>query len=248
MLQKYLPVFLIFLFAILGCRSTETIESTKVSASEIYQDYSIRANKNETIITATFRVSGPTGSTVDLDTPAKIEHNGEEMSERSPGFMKGTDYQHTLANEFAALHKFKFTDADGKIWENEINLEALEITAKDISISKANGGIITLSRLVGKDENVQFAITSEKTPPASANNTNANEGSPVLSYSANLQFSFDEKRTSIKVEPFSLKNFVDGTANIVMTVRKNKTAQQSAKGGSLDFIYEAQKVIVNVAN
>lgn len=245
MLQKYLPVFLIFLIGVLGCRSTETIESTKVSATEIYQDYTIRGSKSNTSVTATFRVSGQTGSTVDLDAPAKIDHNGKEMSESKPGLLKGTDYQDS-ANEFVSNHKFKFTDADGKVWENEIGLDALEITAKDISISKTNGGTITLSRSVGKNENVEFSITSEKTPPST--NTNANSNSSTPNYSTNLQFSFDASRTSIKVEPSSLKNFIDGKANILMTVRKNNDAQQSAKGGSMNIIYEAQKVSANIVN
>lgn len=246
MLKKYLPVFIIFLFGVLGCASTETIESTKVSPTEIYQSYIINGSKNSTNVNVTFRVSGPTGSTVDLDAPAKVEHNGKEMTESKPGFMKGTDYNDS-ANQFIPSHKFKFTDAGGKVWENEIGLEALEITSQNLSFTKSNGGTITLSRPVGKDENVEFSLVSEKTPPASTNSNSANK-KPELDYSTNLQVSFDQAGTTAKIESASLKNFVDGKATLMVTVRKNKAAQQSAKGGSLDFNYESQKIAVNVGN
>lgn len=246
MLQKHLFVLAIFIFGVLGCRSTETIESTKVAPTEIYQGYTIRGSKNSTEINATFRVGGPTGSTVDLDAPGKIEHNSKEMDESKPGFMKGTDYN-ASAGEFVSNHKFAYTDSSGKIWENEINLEALEISAKDLNISRAVGSAITFSRPIGKDENVEISLESEKTPPAS-NNSNASNKMPEKIYSTRLQVSFDDNQMTAKIEPFSLKNFVDGKANLSVTVRKNKPVQQSAKGGSMDFTYESQKVSVNVVN
>lgn len=246
MLQKYLPVFFVFLFGVLGCASTETIESTKVSATEIYQSYVIQGNKHSTSVNATFRVGGATGSTVDLDAPAKIEHNGKEMTESSPSFLKGTDYNDS-SNQFVSNHKFKFTDASGKVWENEISFDILEITSQNLSFSKANGGTFTLSRPLGKDETIEISLTSEKNPPPSSN-SNSNNKKPELDYSTTLQPTFDQSGTTAKIESSALKNFVDGKANLQVTIRKNKAVQQSAKSGSLDFTYEAQKVSVNVVN
>ena len=104
------------------------------------------------------------------------------------------------------------------------------------------------SRPIGKDENVEISLESEKTPPQSANNSNANSKTSEKIYSTRLQVSFDESQMTAKIEPFSLKNFVDGKANLSVTVRKNKATQQSAKGGALDFIYESQRVAVIVVN
>lgn len=252
MLLKILPVFLIFLLMILGCASTETVESTKVAPTEIYQSYLIRATKNSTGVNVTFRVGGPTGSTVDLDAPSNVSHNGKEMTESAPGFLKGTDY-HGSANQFVSHHKFSYKDASGKVWENEISLDALEVNSQNLNISKMKGGTITLSRPVGKDETVEFSLVSERNPPATngANgnsNINSNHHHDYVSYSNNLEVSFDESRTTVKVNSASTKNFVDGQANLTVTVSKNKTVQQSAKGGLLDFRYESQKVAVNVVN
>jgi len=247
MLQKYLPVFLVFLFGVLGCASTETIESTKVAPSEIYQSYLIRASRNGTSVNTTFRVGGPTGSTVDLDAPARVELNGKEMSESKPGFLKGTDYNASF-EQFVPVHRFKFTDSSEKVWENEISLDALEITSGEILFSKVGGGSLTISRPVGKDEIVEFSLVSEKTPPAPASNSNTGVKKPEMNYSTNLQVSFDQSGKTGKIDPVALKNFVDGRATISLTVRKSKPAEQSAKGGSMDISYESQKAMVSVGN
>ena len=248
-MTKHLPVFLIFIFTILGCASTETVESTKVAPNEIYQDYSIQSSKNSTRITATFRVGGSRGSTIDLDAPSKIDYNGVPMTESSAGFLKGTTYNSNL-KEFLSQHKFSFTDATGKVWQNDINLDALEINSKDVAISIANGGTITLSRPVGKDEEIEFLLVSEKTPPPSQGNSNANDKNRSVEpvYSNTLKVDLDGNRTTAKIEPSSLKYFVDGKANLSVTVKKTKQTQQSAKGGQMDFSYESQKVSANVAN
>jgi hypothetical protein len=249
MLLKILPVFLIFWFMVLGCRSTETVESTKVASTEIYQSYSINGSKNSTSVNVTFRVGGSTGSTVDLDAPSSVSHNGKELTESAPGFLKGTDYR-DAANQFVPNHKFLYKDASGKVWENEITMDALEVISENLTISKMSGGTIMLSRPVSKDEEVEFSLVSEKNPPATnkANgNTNTNSNN-YESYSNNLQVSYDESRSVAKINPSSTRKFVDGKAKLTIAVRKNKTVQQSAKGGSIDFSYESQTVAVMVIN
>lgn len=244
MYRKHLPVLLVFILVILGCRSTETIESTKVDASEIYQNYYISGDRNSTNVTATFRVSGSTGSTIDLDAPAKIEHNNKEMLESKPGFMKGTDYQDS-ANNFISNHSFKFTDADGKIWENSIRLDALEITSQNIVISLKKGGFIGLSRPLGNDENIEINLISEKLPPA---NSNTNNNSSTEVYSTFLQYDLDESRKNVQIKTSSLKDFVEGKAHLEVKISKESKVLQSAKGGSIIFVYEAQNVSANVVD
>lgn len=245
MLHKHLFVFLVFLFGVLGCASTETVESTKVAPTEIFQSYAIRGSKNNTSVTATFRVGGGTGSTVDLDAPSKVDHNGKPMNEGAPSFLKGTDYS-ASNSEFVGTHKFAFTDASGKVWENEINIDALEINGQNITISKATGGTIILSRPVGNDENVEFLLNTQEALRPVSNANNSNSSSP--NGSTTLQYKFDNARSTVTIEPFSLKNFANGKAKLSVTVRKNKSTQQSAKGGALDISYESAKITANVGN
>ena len=247
-MKKHFAPFLLLILLVLACDPTTTIESTKVSPTEIIQNYSITGSANNTSVKATFRVAS-TGATIDLDAPSHVEHNAAPMNESGPGFMKGTDYN-ASASEFVSQHKFTFTDASGKVWKNEINLEAMEITSKDLTISKANGGMITISRPLGKDENVEFQLVSEKNPPPDQGNSNSNvkRKSPEPVYSTALRVDFDDNGTTGKIDSGSLKNFVDGKANVSVNVRKNKDIQQSAKGGSLVFFYNSQKVSATVIN
>jgi hypothetical protein len=243
MLQKYLPVFVVFLFVILGCASTETIESTKVSASEIYQSYVIESNKNKTNVTATFRIGGHTGTTIDLDAPAKVEHNGKPLNESGEGFFKGTDYQ--FSGAFTENHRFAYTDSNGKVWQNEISLSPLEMTSKDIIISKSGSGVINLSRPVGEDESVDFSIYSEK---HSMSNSNSGNNVSEFDYQSSLRVDLDPSRTMAKVRNLSLQKFVIGKARISLIVRKNKGVQHSAKSGAMDITYQSQDAAANVVD
>ena len=101
-MKRTLPLLL--LLALSACVSTETIESTNVAATEIYQDYDIRVNKENSTAMATFRVSGKTGTTVDLDAPAKVELNRKLMDESKPGFLKGTTYQFSATDMVPQYH------------------------------------------------------------------------------------------------------------------------------------------------
>lgn len=227
-----------------GCPSTETIESRKVASTEIYQYYSISASKNRTNVSATFRVGGATGTTVDLDAPAKILHNGKPMNERKPDFMKGTDYGDS-AEEFVPTHKFAYTDAKGKTWQNDIAVQALEINSTEIIISKRKGGKITFSRPVGKDETVEISINSDQNPPDESK-TKSRKKVPQKVYSTQLQVAFNPARSIAAISPISLKNFAEGTASISLTVKKSKQISQSAKGGQIDFTYNADSISANV--
>ncbi|MBX7173654.1 MAG: hypothetical protein K1X72_21980 [Pyrinomonadaceae bacterium] len=244
MKNLYLLFILASLLIFSGCDSTATVESNKVSSSEIYQNYSITARKNQTNISATFRVGGASGTTVDLDSPAKIIHNGNEMNESKPGFLKGTNYQDSV-NEFVPTHKFVYTDAKGKTWQNEITMQGLEIASNEISFSKAKGGKIILSRPVGKDEIVEFTIISDQTAPEVSKNK-SKKRLPEKVYSTRLQVKFDTAHSSVIIAPNSLRNFADGTAQLHLNLRKSKNLQQSAKGGIIDFTYEAEQVAVNI--
>lgn len=239
----FLLIIISSLLFLSGCDSTETVASNKVASTEIYQSYSITASKNRTSVAATFRVGGASGTTVDLAAPAKISHNGKTMNESGPGFMKGTNYTDS-SEEFVTNHKFVYTDAKGKAWQNEITVQPLEMTSAQIVVSKRKGGKITLSRPVGKDEEIQFSINSDQTPP----DTNVKSKKKVVQkvYATGLQVKFDATRSSAIISPVSLKNFAEGTANISLTVRKSKQILQSAKGGVIDFTYQSENISANV--
>ena len=159
MLKSFL-VFTLLAAFLSACPSTETIESTRVAASDVYQSYSISASRRQTSVHAVFRLNNETGKTIDLDAPAKIELNGNLMTELAPGYLSGTNYE-ARTGDFVPRQQFAFTDAKGKVYRNEIVLQALEIAAPKIVLSRARDSVFKLSRAVAPDERISVSVNGK---------------------------------------------------------------------------------------
>lgn len=245
-MKKYFPVFLIFIFLILGCTSFETVESAKVLPSEISQNYKIAAAKDHTNVTAIFYAAS--GATVDLDAPSWVELNGSEMSESKPFFMKGTDY-HYNSDKFEPTFQFAFHATDGKIYCNEISVTPLEIAAENLSLNRAQKPPIQLSRAVAKDESVTYSLRSADAQVVDSNSVNANSNVSSEIYSADGRAELDSSRTFFTIDSAQMKKFAIGKAYLTLEVSKSSDLQQTtAKGGSIISAYEAQTIPVNIVN
>lgn len=244
--------FYLFPFLILltfGCRSCDTVESTKIAQSEIYQDYSVDASDSGIYVTATFRVSGSTGTTIDLDTPSKIEHNGRELSENLRSVLSGTNYTFS-SGVFIGAHQFTYTNGDGQVFQNELSFEPLEMVGAPAVLDRKQDMVIFLSRPVYETESLETSIVSlEKQPETDPNSNsavgNANTGGPL--YSTALHQNYNSQRTAIVINAGGLKNFVPGKAEIVVKVRANKDLQQKNKvGGSISYTCTTKAHPVNI--
>jgi hypothetical protein len=231
-----LKTFLVctFLAAFLSaCPSTETVESTRVAATEIYQSYSISASRQQTSVYAVFRLNNETGKTIDLDAPANIELNGKSMTEIAPSFMSGTNYE-TKMSGFVPHQQFAFTDAKGKVYRNEIALEALEISAPKIALSRTRSSVFKLSRAVAPDEQISVSVTAK---------TIAEKESLNKTVEAKL----DDARLNVSIAPESLKEFMTGAASIDVMVEKKETLKQTTpSGGAVRFIYQSTEVAAKI--
>lgn len=232
-MKVFLSILLFLTIVSSGCYSIETVESTKISSADVYQSYDIRADKNHTSVTATFRVGSKSGATIDLDAPSKIEYNGKLIPEIAPNSLKGTTYEYS-ANNFSPQQQFAYTDGNGKTFRSAINLAPLEFAANSIKVSRSGQTLIPLSRLVGKDENVS-AYVYGKVKPAK----NKADETPSDSVSINL----DPSRTALVIAPNDLKNFIGGKIDLRITVEKTETLKSTeSKGGDIQISYEAQEI------
>lgn len=225
MLKSFLVFTLIGAF-LSACPSTETVESTRVPAADVYQNYSISAAKRQTSVHAVFRLNNEMGKTIDLDAPAKIDLNGKPMTEIAPTFASGTSYEFKSSG-FAPRQQFAFTDAKGKVYRNEIALEALEIAARKIVLSRTRGAIFKLSRSVAPDEQISVSVTGK----AVADKTPLNK--PV-------EAKLDDARINVLIAPESLKEFMTGAATVgVMIEKKESLRQATPSGGAIRFVYQS---------
>ncbi|MBS1793081.1 MAG: hypothetical protein JSS81_04460 [Acidobacteria bacterium] len=234
---KTLPL-LIAIFLSAGCSWIETVESTKIRQSEIAQHYTVRANRDQTIVSAYFQ-QGNWGKSVDLDAPSRIEDNGRELSQSSLNIL-GVSYGVRI-DSFEAAHSFVYTNNDGRIFRNELTVEPLEITAEEVAVNRSQETRIALSRAVGDDEKITVSLKSELTPPAGAN-TNARPKKPVEDYEISLNNELDATRTLIVLKPKNLKNFVIGKAVLtVETSRELPLRQQNPAGGKMSWSYSSTR-------
>jgi hypothetical protein len=241
-------LFLLLLLMTFGCRSCDTVESTKIAQSEIYQDYQIDASDSGTRVTATFRVSGGTGTTIDLDAPSRIEYNGRELGENLRSILSGTNYSFS-SGVFTGTHQFTYTNGEGKVFQNELSFEPIELVGAPAVINPKEKTIISLSRPIYETESLETSIVSlEKQPETNSNsNPTGNKTSDGPSYSTDLHQNYNSDRTAIVIDAGGLKNFVPGKAEIMVKVRAHKDLQQKNKaGGSLSYTCSSKAHPVNI--
>ena len=238
LISKILP-FALLIFVCLGCQMMETVESTKVSQSEITQTYVVTATSEGTEITAQFNL-GNWGKSVDLDAPSKIEHNGSELPQVS-NFVQGTFYETGLSG-VQKNHSFVYTNNDGKTFRNEMSFEPLEITVQEITVSRSQETKIQLSRVVGNDEKVSILLnSSEKRPePANSNNTPEMFKKDAPQYDLSLNNELDDNRSAIILKPKNLRKFVNGSAVLTVEIsREIPLQQQTQAGGTMRWSYNS---------
>lgn len=240
----------IYLFGLLllmtfGCRSCDTVESSEIAQSEIYQDYSVEALKSGAKATAFFRVGGSTGTTIDLVPPSKIELNGTEMTKHPRTFLNGTDY--TLASDTAAgRYLFSYTNGDGQVFQNEIDFEPIELVSVPATIDPKQKTIISLSRPVRDDESLDTSIVSLETPPQNAN-APANNSNTAPSYLIDLHQNTASGRTAIEIAPGAIKNLAPGKAEISIRVSAGRDLEQKTRaGGGISYRYSSAAYGTNI--
>lgn len=250
LLKKHFYLFLVLLLLTFGCRSCDTLESDKVAQSEIHQSYSIHATTDEVKVIATFRVGGPTGTTVDLDSPSKIEYNGATLTENLRSILSGTIYT-AESSEFQGNHVFTYTNGEGKVFRNQIAFEPLDPISGPLTISPSDKTAILLSRVVGENESVQASITSLEPTPQNSNstsNTVGNKDPEGPSYSLDIPTNLNNTRTALIIGRGGLKGFAPGKAQLKITVRNNRDlAEKTPTGGNIGYEYISPGLNVTVA-
>lgn len=243
-MKKLLIFTICFCFLLGGCNqgSVETISSNTVMSSQVYQSYHIKAEKGRTDITATFRVGGATGTTLELTEPGKISYNDAPLPVSAPGNligtnyrMKGTDYR-SFSKNYRPAHVFSFTDNDGKTYINSINLLPLEISAaNNLTLEASQPTAIQLSRAVAADETLTIAINSiiEDQIPTDDNSVY-----------------FNKNRSAIIITPkYWQTKSIRAKAELEIKVKKNAIVSQGTPpGGSITAVYSAAPVYLSVGN
>lgn len=240
----------ILAFVAFGCRSCETIDSSKLDPSEIYQEYSISVSDNTTV-SAQFQVSGVTGTTIALVPPGKIEHNGKAMNEHLRTVFRGTYYSAEIGG-FAGSHIFVFTDNSGKQYRNSINFEPINIAVDNIDLNKVTKTfVIPLSRGLADHESLRVHLISDLEPPKTpANSINSNANVAVgPDYTSELIGSVDSDAKTVTINTDRLRNFIVGRARVYVSLTGTRRPDNvGQRGGSISYSMHSPAVAANVIN
>ncbi len=133
-MQHQKPILAGILFLITGfiaCDSNEIGDSKDVNPDKVYMDYRISYTEGEENVTLSFqyRFAGSAGTTLVLNGASQAELDGEKLkvdsSEGSGAFYNADkNFSHFTGN-----HTIKFTDINGKKFENSFDFNAFNVDA-----------------------------------------------------------------------------------------------------------------------
>lgn len=242
----WLPILALVVF---GCRSCETIDSSKLDPSEIHQTYHISSSPDGISVDATFRVSGPTGTTIALVPPSKVEYNGQTMTENLRTIISGTYYS-AGSSTFVGTHNFVLTDSRGRRFSNSATFAPIEITNGSFDVKRNERFEVTLSRPLTGNESAVLKLVSEieSMPTGNTANSNANRPSEMTPDHAKDIFvtpAGDGK--TLSVDKDTLGNFVPGKAKLAVEISaSSQVPSDGTKGGVLSYTIISPKIGVTV--
>jgi len=94
------------------------ISSSEVDASAIYGELSLKRTEGSAsaMASATFFVGGPTGTVVQMESPASVNINGQAASEVTEPIINMTSYQASVYSNANIV----YTDKDGQSYSNSL--------------------------------------------------------------------------------------------------------------------------------
>lgn len=242
----WLPLLALVVF---GCRSCETIDSSKLDPSEIHQTYHISSSPDGTSVDATFRVSGPTGTTIALVPPSKVEYNGQPMTENLRTIMSGTYYS-SGSPTFIGTHSFVLTDSRGRRFSSSATFSPVEITNGSFDIKRNERFEVTLSRPLGTNESAVLKLVSEIGSMQSGNTANGNANRPsemTPDHAKDIFTTLSGDGKTLIVDKDMLSNFVPGKAKLAVEVSaSSQVPNDGTKGGVLSYTIISPQIGVNV--
>jgi len=128
--KAFLAGLISLAFVFTACSSNEIGDSKDVNQDKIYMDYYISHTEGDEYvdITCQFRFAGNSGTTLVLSDDSKVEFDGEKLKvDSSVG--GGAYYKiHKPVSSFYGKHIIRFTNTDGKRFENEFGFVPFALT------------------------------------------------------------------------------------------------------------------------
>jgi hypothetical protein len=144
---------LIAVSLIVSCRDNNKSNETEPGPGGIYFDYRVWGNEDDSIITVRlqYRGGGPTGSPVLLETPAKVELDGQLLMADSSK-LSGYYYELQIpADSFTGKHTITFTAPDNQVYNESFSFHPFSLQDSLAGIIRRKDFFIKLTGLDSVD-------------------------------------------------------------------------------------------------
>jgi len=225
---RYSIYFIYPIYLLLSCNSNEIGNSKDVNPDAVYFDYKIWGEETYDNITIylQYRMGGKNGTTLMLDSPAKVELDGEEIKVDSAG-LTGAFYEIDRPVEsFAGKHEIVFTDLNKKQYRESFEFSLLKLkTTLPAEISRGDLAF----DLEGVRNNDRVRVVATDT---SFNSRDINEIDTV-------------KNGRVILRLDQLRNLVNGPVTLQLSAESEKSIKKGTKeGGRISISYMIQREFV----
>ncbi len=231
-MKRLLPILLVSM--ITSCASNETADSKDVKQSEIYQNYTVSWIKGRGYASASFRFGGINGTTLHLTSPSKVTYNDQQLTESK--FLFGGAFYEGDQRGYSSKHEFKFNDADGKTYINNIDFDDVEFMDAPKTVSKDENLIVELTRPILASERIVLAAESDT---ASSNEVQIGNDQQASAY-------YDLNSQKLIIKPSFFLNFSDVPAKIWLLKedKKKPIDQPTNLDGEFKFTFQSKDISV----
>jgi len=229
----FAPLFTLLLLN--ACISNETANSDTVKQSEIHQDYHFgwSGDAQRWTASATFRFGGPNGTTLHLVDPSEVKLNGKLMKQSKLLF--GGAYYELDDDNYEAKNTFRFTDHDGKVYENGFTFEAIEFAENPKQTGKNETLEIALNREIRSGEGIKLSVEDTSATYSST--------IPLASAQPDAEVHYDAAKKKLVIRPAFFRTMADVPLTLVLEYSfEQELEQKAAKGGELSVSYTSRTI------
>lgn len=216
-----------------ACPSNDTTQSNRVAQTEIYQNYSIRDEGSNYLVTAYFRIGGKTGTTLALSPPSNVTFNGQSMKENL-NTTSGTFYTVSVPKN-TTEGTFSFTDQTSKVYTNKIAMSRIALAPAKLAVNGTTPTALPLTGVPVDSADLNLKLNNLMVIVSSG------PGDAAEAY-------FDKAKNAIIVLPAAWGRTANGNVAIDLEVRNSIPTQQGTQlGGEMTFLYGSPAVSASLA-
>jgi len=204
-----------------SCTSNEIGSNKDVNPESVYFDYRVWGDesKDDMTVFLQYRFSGPGGTTLVLEKPAKVELDGKEISADSSR-LSGAYYEVTMpVKDFIGRHSIAFTDLDGKQYKEDFDFQPITLKTNIPEKVRRNDLVFDIAGLDPVDY-VRVLLTDTSFASPDINKIDMVRNGRVI------------------ISKKDLQNVVNGPVYLEFYKEENKPLKEVTKeGGNLYFSY-----------